>query len=158
MTATIQKSTTDPLISGELRSRLTGQLINEHAGMTGDEAVRIVDQAVAFLKTCVDNPGQHLRPSKRVDLGWHQFILNTQDYAEFCQRVAGYFIHHAPDEFTSPRGGSIETARVLAPTVEAMEASGFTVDPELWRAAPGDCTQCHSGCTNCGQGDGKPNC
>ncbi|WNV90345.1 hypothetical protein [Umezawaea sp. Da 62-37] len=158
MTSTLAKATTEDLISLELRGRLTSQLIKEHAGMTGDEAVRIVDQAVAYLKTCTDNPGVHLRPSQRVDLGWHQFILNTVDYAEFCERVAGYFIHHVPDEFTLPRGGSAETVKALAPTVEAMRASGFKVDAELWMTKAGDCTQCHSGCTNCGQGDGKPNC
>jgi hypothetical protein len=129
-------------------------LINEHDGMTGDEAVRIMDQAVAFLKACIDNPGKHLRPSRKVDLGWHQFILNTKDYAEFCQRVAGYFIHHVPDEFTSPRGEPAETTKALAPTVEAMRASGFNVDMDLWKAATGSCSQCHNGCTNCGQGDG----
>jgi hypothetical protein len=151
---TLVKSPTEGLISSELRSRLTVQLINEHDAMTGDEAVRIVDQAIAFLKTCVDNPGTHLRPSKRVDLGWHQFILNTKDYAEFCDRVAGYFIHHVPDEFTSPGNRLAETAAVLAPTLEAMRASGFEPDAELWFAASGQCSQCHQGCTNCGQGDG----
>ncbi|MFD9739684.1 glycine-rich domain-containing protein [Umezawaea sp. NPDC059074] len=154
MTSALTSTAVETLIPAALRTRLAGQLINEHSGMTGDEAVRIVDQAVAFLKTCVDNPGKHFRPSRKVDLGWHQFILNTVDYAEFCQRVAGYFIHHVPDEFTSPGGGSAETARVLSPTVEAMRASGFVVDAELWSVVPGQCTQCHQGCTNCGQGDG----
>src|SRR4051812_42735932 len=115
MTSTLLKSSAQALISPDLRSRLTRQLINEHDGMTGDEAVRIMDQAVAFLKACIDNPDKHLRPSRKVDLGWHQFILNTKDYAEFCQRVAGYFIHHVPDEFTSPRGESAETTKALAP-------------------------------------------
>ncbi|MCS7479166.1 glycine-rich domain-containing protein [Umezawaea endophytica] len=154
MTSTLTSPAAETLISTDLHSRLTRQLITEHDGMTGDEATRIVDQAVAFLKTCIDNPGKHLRPSRKVDLGWHQFILNTVDYAEFCRREAGYFIHHVPDESTSPRGGSAETTRALAPTVEAMRASGFEVDAELWRAASGQCTQCHNGCTNCGQGDG----
>lgn len=155
MTSTLTNSQVGTLISTDLRSRLTVQLINEHSGMTGDEAARIVDQAVAFLKTCVDHPGLHLRPSRKVDLGWHQFILNTVDYAEFCQRVAGYFVHHVPDEFTSPRGGSAETTKALAPTVDAMTASGFEVDAELWTAMSGQCSQSFQGCTNCGQGDGK---
>jgi hypothetical protein len=71
------KSPGDELISAEVHGRLVRQLINEHAGMTGDEAVRIVDATVAFLKVCADNPDDHFRPSLRVDLGRHQFILNT---------------------------------------------------------------------------------
>lgn len=140
------------LIPSELHGRLVRQLINEHAGMTGDRAVRTVDQAVAFLKTCADNPGKHFRPSRAVDHGWHQFILNTIDYADFCERVAGHFIHHVPDETTSPSNSRSAMTAALAPTLEAIEASGFEVDAELWETSAGKCTQCHDGCTNCGQG------
>ncbi|WP_207925872.1 glycine-rich domain-containing protein [Actinocrispum wychmicini] len=124
--------------------------------MTGDKAVRIVDATVAFLKVCADNPDGHFRPSQEVDKGWHQFILNTVDYAEFCERVAGRFLHHVPDEFTPPRADHADTVAALAPTVAALEEAGFEVDSELWATASGRCSQCHSGCTNCGQGDDGP--
>src|SRR6185295_1015655 len=32
-----------------------------------------------------------------VDEVWHQFILFTKKYAEFCNRTVGYFIDHLPD-------------------------------------------------------------
>ncbi|MFD0200173.1 MULTISPECIES: glycine-rich domain-containing protein [Saccharothrix] len=140
------------LISPELHGRLVRQLLNEHAGMTGDLAVRTVNQAVVFLKTCADNPGKHFRPSRAVDLGWHQFILNTIDYADFCEDIAGYFIHHVPDEVTPPSNSRSALKAALAPTVQAIRASGFEVDVELWETSAGECTQCHDGCTNCGQG------
>lgn len=35
-------------------------------------------------------------PSKLVDKFWHEHILDTQSYAEDCQKVFGYFIHHYP--------------------------------------------------------------
>lgn len=78
------------LIARGLHDRVVAQLIREHAGMTGDEAVRIVDATIAFLTICAENPDQQFRPSKRVDLGWHMFILNTRDYAAFCTRVPGF--------------------------------------------------------------------
>lgn len=34
--------------------------------------------------------------SDKVDAVWHQHILFTQDYAEFCQEIFGRFIHHVP--------------------------------------------------------------
>lgn len=34
--------------------------------------------------------------SLRVDEAWHQFILFTAQYADFCQRFFGRYIHHAP--------------------------------------------------------------
>jgi hypothetical protein len=34
--------------------------------------------------------------SLRVDEAWHQFILFTAQYAEYCQRCFGRYIHHSP--------------------------------------------------------------
>ncbi len=31
-----------------------------------------------------------------LDLMWHTFLLFTKDYAEFCTRNFGFFIHHTP--------------------------------------------------------------
>lgn len=31
-----------------------------------------------------------------IDLMWHTFLLFTKDYADFCQRHFGFFIHHYP--------------------------------------------------------------
>lgn len=31
-----------------------------------------------------------------VDLMWHTFILFTHDYADFCNRFCGTFVHHVP--------------------------------------------------------------
>ncbi len=31
-----------------------------------------------------------------IDMMWHTFILFTQDYADFCARFFGAFIHHQP--------------------------------------------------------------
>lgn len=32
-----------------------------------------------------------------VDEFWHQFIIFTREYAAFCTRVFGFFVHHQPD-------------------------------------------------------------
>lgn len=34
---------------------------------------------------------------KDMDLMWHVFLLYTQDYAEFCEKYFGEFLHHLPD-------------------------------------------------------------
>jgi hypothetical protein len=31
-----------------------------------------------------------------IDLMWHTFLIYTHDYAEFCQKYFGFFIHHFP--------------------------------------------------------------
>lgn len=40
-------------------------------------------------------------PSRAVDEAWHGFVLCTRDYAAFCSRAYGEFLHHFP-EGTAP--------------------------------------------------------
>ncbi len=74
-------------------------------------------------------PGAELSPSKAVDVGWHTFILHTVDYAEFCERVAGRFIHHVPtlDAETEEVGAATRTR-----TLDAITAAGYRIDHNLW--------------------------
>lgn len=37
-------------------------------------------------------------PSKVVDDAWHEFILFTKDYQNFCEKAFGCFLHHQPSE------------------------------------------------------------
>jgi hypothetical protein len=37
-------------------------------------------------------------PSLIADEAWHEFILCTREYADFCQRAFGRFLHHTPTE------------------------------------------------------------
>ncbi|GHH53804.1 glycine-rich domain-containing protein [Lentzea cavernae] len=142
-----------PAVTTEVRQRLRVQLAAEHS-LTVAEADRIITDTISFLTVCAADPHQRFRPSRQVDLGWHQFILNTQDYATFCDRAAGRFIHHVPDEFVAPVRRA--TAEVLGPTVEAIKAAGLPFHPELWLTGEGRCSQCHAGCTTCGQGGEDP--
>lgn len=37
-------------------------------------------------------------PSQIVDDAWHEFILSTRSYRQFCQKALGRFLHHTPAE------------------------------------------------------------
>ncbi|MCZ4304810.1 hypothetical protein O4G98_08685 [Zoogloeaceae bacterium G21618-S1] len=37
-------------------------------------------------------------PSQAVDDAWHEFILFTRNYQDFCRRGLGRFLHHVPAE------------------------------------------------------------
>lgn len=41
-------------------------------------------------------PSEHLVVNKILDDYWHQHILDTRKYAEDCQQIFGYFLHHYP--------------------------------------------------------------
>lgn len=34
---------------------------------------------------------------RQIDNMWHNFILYTNDYTDFCQRYFGEYLHHVPD-------------------------------------------------------------
>ncbi|MFC5805572.1 glycine-rich domain-containing protein [Streptomyces formicae] len=137
--------TTDPatLVDPEVMGRLTARITKEHTAIDEPMARRIVAQTAAFLAASVHSPGQRLVPSKLVDIGWHTFILHTVDYAAFCDRVVGRFVHHVPE--TEADGHDSKTGEPLRNTVAALTAAGLTVDHDLWPSSA-DCGQCHAGC------------
>jgi hypothetical protein len=67
------------LVAEELFERLTRRVITDE-GHEPTFAVRVLDQALAFLGTCAVNHAESLSPSRMVD------------YREFRERVAGRFI------------------------------------------------------------------
>ncbi|MEV5704078.1 hypothetical protein [Actinoallomurus sp. NPDC052274] len=140
------------LISPELFDRLVRRIVKDEQ-IEQPTAERIMAQALGFLQACALNPGAGLSPSPRVDIGWHTFVLHTKDYAEFCQRVAGRFIHHVPTDDHKCNGactGDVSPGEggPIATTLAAMRAAGIPVDDELWQAHAGACSQCHQGCTD----------
>ena len=113
-----------------------------------DFAGRILNQAVGFLGLIARNPGVGFSPSPLVDIGWHNFILYTREYAQFCDTTAGRFIHHTPFDEVGVDYGTGHAVR----TVEVLRTSGWPVDDLLWISttlscdakmlAPADCGQC----------------
>lgn len=64
-------------------------------GLSQKEAQMLLDDVKRFLYLCATEE-KRIVPPGMVDEGWHSFILFTKDYANFCQRYFGKFIHHQP--------------------------------------------------------------
>ena len=60
------------------------------------EVPQAMNEVVRFLYLANQNKEGMLTPSARVDLAWHEFILCTHAYQDFCQQQFGTFIHHSP--------------------------------------------------------------
>ena len=58
------------------------------------ELVRFLDLVNTTTKT--------LSPSIIVDLAWHELILFTRFYQQFCSKHYNRFIHHTPDKTGKP--------------------------------------------------------
>lgn len=59
----------------------------------------IFNETLKWLWACTHKQGPALIISTEIeviDLMWHQFILFTKDYSEFCKTYLGQFIHHDP--------------------------------------------------------------
>ena len=130
------------LLSEDLFDRLCRRITIDD-GADRAFAERILDQALAFLAACGRFPDNKLAPSNPVDIGWHTFILYTREYAEFCERVAGRFIHHVPQDAPSAPEHSKDPASVRDATVDAIRRAGYVVDTELWITDAYSCGSCH---------------
>ena len=60
-----------------------------------DVATFYKDQFLRFF-ALTSHLGVSLAPSTGIDLFWHEFILYTKQYHDFCDRTCGYFFHHEP--------------------------------------------------------------
>lgn len=49
-----------------------------------------------FLYLSAKYPSQSIVPNRIVDIFWHAHILDTRKYAEDCEHIFGYFLHHFP--------------------------------------------------------------
>ncbi|MGC4983950.1 glycine-rich domain-containing protein [Streptomyces sp. DT193] len=138
---------TDPLtlVVPEVADRLVRRITTEHPEIGAETARRIVGQTAAFVAASGQHPSQSLAPSALVDYGWHAFILHTVDYAVFCERVVGRFVHHVPTEDGEDSADEAQETRQR--TLGAITSAGFSIDPDLWPDMA-ECTQCHAGCTD----------
>lgn len=70
--------------------------------------------------------------SLRVDQAWHQFILFTVQYTDFCQRFFGKYLHHNPSnapKTTKKRSGAEATFDMFCARYEALFG---TPPPDAW--------------------------
>lgn len=103
---------------------------------------QIIDNLKSFFLLVLNNKGKQVAmPSQAVDVAWHEFILCTKDYADFCQKAFGKFLHHTPTErmnsSTDATDGIINTWK-LACEYEDIDPENpskipdiFTIDSEL---------------------------
>lgn len=102
-------------------------------------AEKAVTEYRTFLQIVVENPTRSVGISALADHAWHMHILDTRRYAEDCQAIAGFFIHHEPnalDEVTRNAAWALnlaETTRLCLKT-EAESAPCFR--PDVTASAP----------------------
>jgi hypothetical protein len=100
-----------------------------------------------FLYLAGATDAKHLAPTKKIDAGWHAFLMFTRDYQRFCQNYFARFVHHEPRRLTD----APPTFNHLAATFDvARKVFGPTLS-ENWtqqvRAADCETFSCTSRCS-----------
>ena len=142
--------THEDLISEGFRNRFIARVMRDHQ-INKELAERIINGTLKFLNLCVDYPEQSFAPYKQIDIGWHTFLLYTREYADFCSKIAGRFIHHAPNDKVVRRSSNASKTR------EFMIIHRIYFDDELWPIST-EYKKCDSDCDpgpqgDCGEGD-----
>ena len=109
----------------------------EGEGWSRETVDRLETEYKRFLTLLVKYPDAVIAPTKEVDAFWHGHILDTMKYAEDCERVFGYFLHHFP--YFGMRGQ--EDAAALAAAADTMQE---LVAREFGEAASASAAFCYA--------------
>jgi hypothetical protein len=69
--------------------------------LTDKQVQEVIEALKVYFRCCVQTNEFVAMPSKVVDMLWHEFILNTREYEQFCRQAFGKLLHHTPTEMLS---------------------------------------------------------
>jgi len=104
---------------------------------------RVAEEYKKYLELCLQYPNEALVPSTYVDDFWHFHILDTLKYAEDCQNIFGYFLHHFP--YFGMRGKEDENnlKKAWKDSCDLYLRHFGEMDKEIWQSS--------KRCPNCGR-------
>lgn len=155
---------------------ISQKIIEKHPHLSEHDVSEVLNGLREYFYIC-NIAGKRMvsMPSQVVDLAWHEFILFTKKYDQFCKKALGRFLHHTPAEAmecpTQAQAG-IKTAWKIAchregirptspnklPALFAIDAKlnisdGFMYSLDCTRPGSKDYCASHIGCSSgCGSG------
>jgi len=89
----------------------------EYPDLTPDQFHKVEDATRQWFRLAARHPRAKLSmPSVAVDALWHEMVLHTRDYQEFCDQALGRFLHHVPESSMSAEAAAANRARCLQET------------------------------------------
>ena len=80
-------------------SMLLERVRKKHDYLSDDDMQKVARAMRDYFSICNQANGKMVAmPSEIVDVLWHEFILFTRAYEQFCQQAFGRFLHHTPTE------------------------------------------------------------
>lgn len=81
---------------------LEARLLKHRPELTSEQVALVFDGLRQYFKiTLAAKRRMVAMPSQVVDDLWHEFILHTRNYQNFCSRAFGRYLHHTPAEAMS---------------------------------------------------------
>jgi hypothetical protein len=91
---------------------LLEELDKEYPGLTKEDRVIICQALLQFFLIRLKSKNKTIAmPSKVVDTLWHNFILDTRSYHDFCWSAFGGYFHHTPAAKMTPGISSVDAMR-----------------------------------------------
>lgn len=90
------------------------------------EAFRLFEELAKFLYVAAQTITP-LAPSPAIDAAWHDFILHTRAYQEYCTNNYHRLIHHSPE-----RGLGVQNRGRYVATIAALRHHFGEVDHHFW--------------------------
>ena len=91
---------------------LKRKLRERHPQLDGRDADLVERGFRQFFIACLRSDRKFVAmPSRAVDTFWHEFILHTRAYAEWCELTLGRFLHHTPAEAVGARANDNDGLR-----------------------------------------------
>lgn len=90
-------------------SSVAGKMAETYPHLSSSQIESALRGLREFFHICREaGPVTVAMPSQVVDVAWHEFILSTRSYEEFCRKAFGRFLHHTPAEAMKQTGNGPE--------------------------------------------------
>ena len=117
----------------------------EGEGWSSEQCERIELEYRRYLALSLQYSDRPIVPSRLVDAFWHFHILDTQAYADDCDQIFGYFLHHYPYFGMRGEEDALALGAAYDETIVLYEAHFGHPAEDIW-AREGA-----SRCPNCGR-------
>lgn len=115
---------------------ITIKVIEKYPHLSKEQAELVIKGLREYFHVCNVAAGSMVSmPSQVVDVAWHEFILFTRMYEEFCGKAINRFLHHTPAEaMLTPRKSTvgIKKAWKISCHREKLSPSGSNKLPILF--------------------------
>ena len=89
----------------------------EHEGMSPEDTRKVEDATRQWFRLAARHPKAKLSmPSVAVDAMWHEMVLHTREYQEFCDQAFGHLLHHQPESAMNAEAAAANRAKNLQAT------------------------------------------